>query len=190
MQPCVQIDAARKRLEAVIGDDHQQGLVVDLLHDAADQFVHAGIEFLNHSAVAGREAHCAPPDDRRRDSARTCAARGRSCRRRRRTALLRLLERVEQHALAIVVIGVALREKRIVVQHVFVQGPSVFGQSERCVRSEQLRQIDGVRHRMRDRQIRLARIDIHRRDVNFDFGRQFLEIEAADSVRAETLRRP
>ena len=100
-------------------------------------------------------------------------------------ALLRFFESVEQHALAIVVIGVTLREEGFIVEHLFVQGPCVFRETERCVRPEQFRQIDGVGHGMRDGQIGPAGIDVHRRDIDFDFGRKFLEIKAADSVSAE-----
>ena len=39
---------------------------------------------------------------------------------------------------------------------------------------------------MRDGQIGAAGIDIHRRHVDFDFGRKLLEIEATDAVSAET----
>ena len=39
---------------------------------------------------------------------------------------------------------------------------------------------------MRDGQIGASGIDIHRRHVDFDFRRKFLEIEAADAVCAET----
>ena len=51
MQPGIQVHAARKRLESVIGDHHQQRVVVDLFHHAADELVHALVEILNHLAA-------------------------------------------------------------------------------------------------------------------------------------------
>ena len=185
MQPGIQIDAASERLEAVVGDDHQQGLVVDLLHDAADQFVHARVEILNHlrtliarHIARGRMIVVEVAPEHVLHAVGGVEDAGAQ-------ALLRFLERVEQHALAIVVIGVALREEGVVVENMFVQGPGVFGEAERRVGPEEFRQINGIRDGMRDGQIGLAGIDVHRRHVDFDFGRKFLEIEAADAVRAE-----
>ncbi len=48
MQPRVEIHTAGKRFETVIRDNHEQCLVIDLLHDTADECIHASVEFLNH----------------------------------------------------------------------------------------------------------------------------------------------
>ena len=53
-------------------------------------------------------------------------------------ALSCFLECIEQHALAVFVIGITLREERIVVEHIFVQSPSVLGQPKRGIRTEKL----------------------------------------------------
>ena len=47
MQPGVQVDAALERLEAVVGDDQQQGLPVHLRERAADKVVHAPVQILD-----------------------------------------------------------------------------------------------------------------------------------------------
>ena len=46
-------------------------------------------------------------------------------------ALLRFVERVEQHLLAVFVITVGLRQKSVVVEHVLVERPSVFREAKR-----------------------------------------------------------
>ncbi len=136
MQPRVQIHAASKRLEAVVGDDHQQRLVVNLLHDAANQFVHAGVQILDHrrALIAGHIARrrmivveIAP--EHMLDAVRGIEHAGAQ-------ALLSFFQGVEQHALAIVMIGVALREEGLIVENFLVQGPSVFRQAQSRVRSK------------------------------------------------------
>ena len=59
MEPRIQVDAARKRLEPVIGDDHEQRIVADLLHDTTDKIVHARVQILNHAGplIFGHIAH-------------------------------------------------------------------------------------------------------------------------------------
>jgi hypothetical protein len=101
-------------------------------------------------------------------------------------ALLRFVERVEEHALAIFVIAVRLRQKGIVIEHMLVERPRVFCEAERRIRPEKFGEINGIRHRVRDRQVGMPGIDVHRRDVDFNFRRKFFEIEAADAVRRET----
>ena len=83
------------------------------------------------------------------------------------------------------VIAVSLREEGVVIEHVLVQRPGIFGEAERGERAVELGQIDGVRDRMRDRQIGMARINVHRRDIDFNFGRDLFEIETADAVCVE-----
>ena len=83
-------------------------------------------------------------------------------------------------------IAVSLRQEGVVIEHVLVQRPRVFGQAERRIRAEELGQINRIRHRVRDRQIGMPGIDVHRSDIDFNLRRKFLEIETADAVRRES----
>ena len=100
-------------------------------------------------------------------------------------SLLRFVQRIKQHPLAIFVIAVSLRQKRIVIEHMLVHSPRIFRQSKRCVRPEKFGQINGVSHGMRDRQIRVSRVNIHRRDIDLNFRRKFLQIKTANPVCGE-----
>ena len=99
-------------------------------------------------------------------------------------AVTRFVQSVEQHALAIFMIRVALGKKCLIVEHLFVEGPGVLGQTQRGIGPEELCQINGVGNRMRDREIWASRIDIHGRDVDLDLRRQLLEVETANAVCA------
>ena len=101
-------------------------------------------------------------------------------------ALRSFFQRVEEHALAVFVIAVALRQKCIVVEHFFVQRPGIFREAECGVRAEQLCQIDRIGHGMGDRQVGMAGIDVHRGHIDFDLGRDFFQIEAADAASRES----
>ena len=98
---------------------------------------------------------------------------------------LRLIERIKEHLLAVVMISVSLREKGIVIEHVLVERPGIFRKTESGKRAVELREINRVSNRVRNWQIGMTRIDVHRRDVDFNFRRNFLEIKAADAVRVE-----
>src|SRR5581483_10754384 len=100
-------------------------------------------------------------------------------------ALLGLLKGIEKHALAILMIGIALRQESLIVENFFVQRPSVFRQSQSGVRSKEFCQVNGVRYWMRDGQIGPARIDVYGSNVDLDLGRNFLQVKAADAMRAE-----
>ena len=167
----------------MIGDHHQQRVVVDLLHHASNEAVHPLIQILNHLRMLAVR-HIA----RRRmifvqitpehvlDAVGRIEDAGAK-------SLLRFIERIKQHALAVFMIAVSLREKRIVVEHMLVQSPRIFRQPERRVRSKKFGQINGIRHRVRDRQIRMSRIDIHRSHVDFNLRRNLFEIKTADAMR-------
>src|SRR5439155_16318186 len=101
-------------------------------------------------------------------------------------AFRRLLQSVKQHALAVFVVTVGLLQEGIVVQNFFIEGPGIFRKAKRGVRPEEFGKIDRVGHGMRDRQIRLAGIDVHRRDVHLHFWRDLLQIKAAYAVRAKS----
>ena len=142
MQPCIHVHAARKRLEAVIGDHHQQRVIVNLIHDAADEAIHALIQILNHRRMLAVR-HIArrrmiffeiPPEH-------VLYAVG-GIENTRAQPLLCFVERVKEHALAIFVIAVSLRQEGIVIEHLLVERPRVFRQAKRRVGSEELGQID------------------------------------------------
>ena len=129
MQPCVQVHAPRKRLETVVGDHHEQRVIVDLFHHATDEFIHALVELLNHLApltlrhtAGGRMIFFEIPPEHVLDAVGGIEDAGAE-------SLLRLVQGIEQHAFAIFVIAVRLREKCIVIEHMFVQRPSVFGEA-------------------------------------------------------------
>src|SRR5439155_2531061 len=142
MQPRVQVDAAGKRLEAVIGDREQQGLVVDLVHDSANKVVHAAIEIFDHTwpLVAGNLSRrrmvifqIAPEHVlyaiSRVENTDT-------------EALRSFVQSIEEHALAILMVGVTLREEGLVVEDLFVERPGVFCQTKSGVGTEKFLQID------------------------------------------------
>ena len=52
-------------------------------------------------------------------------------------ALPGFFQRIEEHALAIVVIGVALRQKCLIVKHSLVERPGIFGKPQGGIRAEQ-----------------------------------------------------
>jgi hypothetical protein len=43
--------------------------------------------------------------------------------------LLRFAERVEEHALAVLMVRIALRQESVVVENFFVESPGVFGEA-------------------------------------------------------------
>src|SRR5205823_14976476 len=127
MQPGIHVYAASERFETMVRDDKKKRVVIDLVHHPTDQGVHAGIQVFNHSwalifghvsggwmivfqvapehvlyAVGGVEDAGAE-------------------------ALLGFFQGVEQPALAVVVVGVALGEERVIVKDLLVERPGVFG---------------------------------------------------------------
>ncbi len=142
VQPRIHVHAACKRLESMIGDHHQQRVVINFFHHAPDQAIHALVQILNHrgmltvrhiarcrmiffqvtpehvlDAVGRIENACAQP-------------------------LLCFLQRIKEHPLAIFMIAVSLRQEGIVIEHVLVERPRVFRQAERGIRPEELGQIN------------------------------------------------
>ena len=51
-------------------------------------------------------------------------------------ALLCFFQRVEQHALAVIVVGITLSEECVIVKDLLVERPGIFGEAKRGVRSE------------------------------------------------------
>jgi len=87
------------------------------------------VEVLDHARF-GLAAHRAPQDDLCPDSARTCAAPVGGVEDARAQALRSLFQRIKEHALAVFMIAVALRQKKcLIVEDFFIQRPSIFGQS-------------------------------------------------------------
>ena len=171
VQPGVQVDAAPEALEAVVGDHHEvsrgpsmrctrptissaalvhlQDRVAILLGVAAAVGRMLAVEVAEEHVLqaVGAVEHA---DDR---------------------AVARLLERVEEHALALRVMIERLLQERLLVDHALVQRPGVLGEAERRELAQQLRQVDRVDPRPGDRQRRLARIDVDRRDVQVEVRR-------------------
>ena len=81
-----------------------------------------------------------------------------------------LVERVQEHRLALVVHVEALPDELVVVQDALVQGPGVLGQAERGVRALLLGQVDRIHRRVADRHRRLLGVDVDRRDVEPELG--------------------
>ena len=84
-------------------------------------------------------------------------------------SLADFVEAIEKHRLAFPIGVEALLQEMIVLQHVFVQAPGVFGQTERCIWTLPLRQINRIDLGIADRHRRMLRIDVHRRGVQFEF---------------------
>ena len=101
-------------------------------------------------------------------------------------ALRSFFQRVEEHALAVFMIAVALRQKRLVVEHFFVERPGIFRQAQRGIGAKKFCQINGIGNGMRNRQVGMAGIDVHRGYVHFDLGRNFFQIKAADAMSRES----
>ncbi len=101
-------------------------------------------------------------------------------------AALDLLQRVEEHRLALGMHQVGLVEERLLVQHALVQPPGVLGQPERRVAPQQLGQVDRVGEGVRDRQRRLVGVDVDRRHVQPEVRRGLEQVEAHDAAHADT----
>ena len=56
--------------------------------------------------------------------------------------LLGFIECIKEHALAIFVIAISLRQKSIIIEHMLIQGPRIFRESERGIWPKKLRQIN------------------------------------------------
>ena len=185
MKPCVQVHAARERFEAVVGDDHEQSFIVDLLDNAADELVHAVVEFLNHvRALVARNVTRRGMIFFEITPEHVLHAVGRVEHAGAET-LLCFAERVEEHAFAVFMVRVALRQERVVVENFFVESPGIFGKAKRRVRTKHFCQIDRVRDWMRDGQVGTRGIDVDRSDINFDFRRDFFQKEASNALCAE-----
>ena len=81
-----------------------------------------------------------------------------------------LVERVEEHRLALAVHVEALLDELVVVDDVLVEGPGIFGQAERGERALLLGEVDRVHRRVADRHRRVLGIDVDRRDVQPELG--------------------
>ena len=93
-----------------------------------------------------------------------------------------LVDRVEEHLLALAVHVEALLDELVVVDDVLVEGPGVFGQAERRERALLLGQVDGVHRRVADRHRRVFGIDVDRGDVQPELGLGAQEQELAQTA--------
>src|SRR5690242_18141905 len=110
----------------MIGHDKQQSPSVNLLHYPTNQGIHTTVQILNYvRPLVARDASCSRmiffqvAPEHVLHTVRGIEDTGAQ-------SLSRLLQRVEKHALSIVMIAVALGEERLIVKHFFVQRPSIF----------------------------------------------------------------
>ena len=101
-------------------------------------------------------------------------------------ALRSFFQCVEEHALAVFVIAVALRQECVVVEHFFVQRPGILRQTESRVRTKKLCQVNRICYGMRNWQVGMSGIDVHRRNVHLNLGRDLFQIEAANATGRES----
>ena len=93
-----------------------------------------------------------------------------------------LVERIEEHRLALAVHVETLLDELIVVDDVLVQGPRVFGQPERGERPLLLGQVDGVNRRIAHRHRGMLGIDVDRGDIQPELGLRAQEQELAQAA--------
>jgi hypothetical protein len=148
MQPGVQIHAARKRLESMIGNHHQQRVIIDLFHHASDEAIHALVQILNHLGMLAvrhitsrRMVFFQVAPEHVLDAVGGIENTGAK-------SLFRFIQRIEEHPLAIFVIAVRLCQERIIIEDMFIERPRVFRQAERRVWAEEFGQINRVSHRV------------------------------------------
>ena len=121
MQPAVQVDAAPKWLEAMIGHHDEHRVVAQLAHGPSDEVVHLQVQLLDGLGVLG-DVSPAVRWMRAVEMAEehVLEAVG-DVEHAHHRAARRLLERVEEHARALLVNQVGLREKGVLVDDLFVQ---------------------------------------------------------------------
>ena len=148
-QPGVEIDAASERGEAVIGEDEHGGAGVGVGERAAQHAVHVAIHVFDHGLV--RVTHVLHTVRRVEDA--------------RDHALPGVVERAEEHGLALVLDQLRLLQETGLIDRAFVQRPRVLGHAERGERAEQFREVNGVVTRMTDRQCGIFGVDLDGRGV-------------------------
>ena len=184
-QPAIQIDPAAERVEAVVGEHHQQRVVAGAFrHRAADQIVHAPVQVLDCAGGVWSEFPQAGRDARLVIAPEHVLHAVGAVEHADAQAFAAPFPAVEEHRLALAVDVEALLEEMIVVEHVLVESPGVFGQPERGVRPLPLGQVDRIDRRVADRHGRLFRVDVHRRGVEVELG---LGAEQAGTCRRRDL---
>ena len=191
-EPGIQVDAALERLEPVVGQDEEHGLLVDVPHRLAHDAIHADIELLQRVRVAappvavravGRMVGFQVPVEHVLDSVRRVEHA-------RDHAFAGAFEGRLEHRLALRADLLGLLQERLFVDDPFVQGPGVLRQAERGEIAEQLRQVRRVERGMGDRKRRLFRVDGDGRQVQADFRFDGGEAELRDSGHLDAQARP
>ncbi len=114
----------------MVGDDQQESVAVNLFHHPADQVIHTAVKVWNHIRTltarhsSGRRViffQVAP--EHMLDAVRGVEYASAE-------SLLGFFQSVKQHLLAIMMIGIALRQECVVVQNFFVERPGVLGEPQ------------------------------------------------------------
>ena len=190
-QPAVEVDPAAERAESVVGDDHQHRVVAVALRDRlADEVVHAAVEVADDVAAV-EDALFGPGGVAIVDVApegvlETVGAVEDADDQPARD----LVDRVEEHRLALAVGVEALLDELVVVDDVLVQRPGVLGEAERREGPLFLRQVLREDGRISDRHRGLLGVDVDGRDVEAEFGLGVQEQELADPVHLDPRRDP
>ena len=185
-QPAVHVHAAAEVGEAVVADDHERGVgIVDevphLAEQRVDALVHLADRVLPHLGVLARVRGMARVEVAVEHVLHAVGGveHGRD------QALLRLRDRVEEHALALFVEAHRLIEEHLLVDHAVVERPGVLGEAERGELALLLREVDRVDLGVRDRHRRVLRIDVDRRHVQVHLGRGRDQVELRDPAHGD-----
>ncbi len=183
LQPPVQVDAAAKRVESVVRQDHQQRIAVLALgHRTPHNCVHAAVQILDHMAIGKRNFLGSsrmllvqvPPEHVLHpigtvEHADTQTARD-------------FVQAVKEHRFALNVDVAALLQKMLVTEHVFIESPRVFGESQGGKRSLPFRQIDRIHRRVTDGHRGVLRINVHRSHIQVELRFDTQQQKTADAT--------
>src|SRR5947209_4224831 len=188
-EPAIQIDASAERIEAVVGDNHQQRVLAPAFgHGPAYQIIHASIKIFDHVAVfhgnffgsRGMVYIKVPPEHvlhaiRAVKYAHTQAA-------------LDLVKAIEKHQLALPVEVETLLDEMLVAENVLVEPPGVLGQAKRRKGTLPFRQVDGINGGKADRHRRLFGVNIHGGRIQLEVGLGIEQEEFAYTVHLDARR--
>ena len=149
----------------MVGDDHDSRARLEVLEDFADELIGAAVDALDRIAELRRERgvvhrvrridepphHVLDAVGRFDDADQHVPVAG--------------VDAVEDHLRAIVERLVEVVHERLLVHAALVQRPRRLGPAERAVVAEPIEEVAGERRGRRDRQRRIVRLPVHRRDV-------------------------
>ena len=169
----------------MIREHHEDGLIVQLLHHSAHETVHLHIQVSDHIRVA-RVMHrgaplgiCMKPEKHVLDpigdveNTHHAAAAG-------------FAQRVEEHGLAFDVNILRLLQESVLANHAFVKPGGIFRHTKSGERALSFSKIDRVRRGMRNRQSRMARVNLDWRYVEADMRGLFEDQETSDGFDRES----